>query len=96
MLVLITYDVNTEDNAGKTRLRRVAKQCINYGTRVQNSVFECNVNATQCRILKAKLQDIMDGTKDSVRFYYLGEYKKQKIECLGIQRGIDVNKELIF
>ena len=55
MLVLITYDVNTEDAAGRKRLRQIAKQCVNYGQRVQNSVFECLLDAAQCRLLQAKL-----------------------------------------
>lgn len=96
MLILITYDVNTEDEAGKGRLRRVAKQCLNYGVRVQNSVFECIVDGAQCRMLKGKLQDIMDEQKDSIRIYYLNEKQKQKIECLGVKKGISVEEALIF
>ena len=60
MLVLITYDVNTEDTAGRKRLRQIAKQCVNYGQRVQNSVFECLLDAAQCRVLQAKLCSLMD------------------------------------
>lgn len=97
MLVLITYDVNTEDEAGKSRLRRVAKQCVNYGVRVQNSVFECVVDGAQCRALKEKLQDIMNDEKDSIRIYYLNDRQKQKIECLGVKKGISVDTDsLIF
>ena len=69
MLVLVTYDVNTEDREGRKRLRRVAKQCVNYGVRVQNSVFECIVDAAQLRMLKKKLSDEIDEEKDSLRFY---------------------------
>ncbi len=69
MLVLITYDVNTETDAGKRRLRKVAKQCVNYGRRVQNSVFECILDNTQCVSLKAVLEDIIDKEVDSLRFY---------------------------
>ena len=72
MMVLITYDVNTEDAAGRKRLRQIAKQCVNYGQRVQNSVFECLVDPTQCKMLQHKLCEIMDEKKDSLRFYYLG------------------------
>ncbi len=68
MLVLITYDVNTETAAGKRRLRQVAKQCVNYGTRVQNSVFECEMDAAKCREVKAILEEIIDIKKDSLRF----------------------------
>lgn len=71
MLVLITYDVNTENATGKARLRKVAKQCVNYGRRVQNSVFECILDNAQSIALKATLEDIIDTEKDSLRFYYL-------------------------
>ena len=83
MLVLITYDVNTEDAAGRKRLRQIAKQCVNYGQRVQNSVFECLLDAAQCRMLQAKLRAIMDPKKDSLRFYYLGKRYENKIEHFG-------------
>lgn len=68
MLVLITYDVNTETTAGKARLRKVAKQCVNYGRRVQNSVFECLLDQAQCIALKAKRQKLIDEEVDSLRF----------------------------
>lgn len=74
MLVLITYDVNTETAAGKKRLRQVAKQCVNYGKRVQNSVFECEMDAAKCREVKAILENIIDVKTDSLRFYYLGNH----------------------
>ena len=80
MLVLITYDVNTENAAGKARLRKVAKQCVNYGRRVQNSVFECILDNAQSIALKATLEDIIDTEKDSLRFYYLGNKYQTKIE----------------
>ncbi|MGN1347284.1 MAG: CRISPR-associated endonuclease Cas2 [Eubacteriales bacterium] len=83
MLVLITYDVNTETSAGKKRLRQIARQCVNYGQRVQNSVFECKLDAAQCKILQAKLLGIMDSEKDSLRFYYLGNNYEKKIEHFG-------------
>ena len=67
MLVLITYDVNTEDAAGRKRLRQIAKQCVNYGQRVQCSVFECLLDPAQCKMLQAKLCKIMDPGKDSLR-----------------------------
>ncbi|MCI9171471.1 MAG: CRISPR-associated endonuclease Cas2 [Lawsonibacter sp.] len=85
MLVLITYDVNTEDAVGRKRLRQIAKQCVNYGQRVQNSVFECLLDAAQCRMLQAKLCKIMDQEKDSLRFYYLGNRYEKKIEHFGIK-----------
>ena len=91
MLILITYDVNTETAAGRTRLRKVAKQCVNYGRRVQNSVFECILDNAQCVSLKAILADIIDEKTDSLRFYYLGNNYKSKIEHLGIENGIPVD-----
>ena len=83
MLVLITYDVNTEDAAGRRRLRQIAKQCVNYGQRVQNSVFECLPDAAQCRMLQEKLCKLMDLEKDSLRFYYLGNRYENRIEHFG-------------
>ena len=96
MLVLITYDVNTENAAGRTRLRKVAKQCVNYGRRVQNSVFECILDNAQCITLKAILTDIIDEEKDSLRFYYLGNKYQTKIEHIGIDRGIAADQLLIL
>lgn len=89
MLVVITYDVNTENAAGQRRLRKIAKQCVNYGQRVQNSVFECLMDAAQCRMLQAKLLDIMDQEKDSLRFYYLGDKYQNKIEHFGAKCGYE-------
>lgn len=96
MLVLITYDVNTETTAGKKRLRKVAKQCVNYGRRVQNSVFECILDNAQCVMLKAELTDIIDTNVDSLRFYYLGNSYKTKIEHIGIDKGISADDILIM
>lgn len=96
MLVLITYDVNTETAAGKARLRKVAKQCVNYGRRVQNSVFECILDQAQCVLLKAILSDIIDEEVDSLRFYYLGDKYKTKVESIGLERGKAVDDILIL
>ena len=96
MLVLITYDVNTETDAGKRRLRKVAKQCVNYGQRVQNSVFECNLDAAKFRQVKAILEDIIDKDKDSLRFYNLGDKYKNKIEHIGAKKSFDVTETLIL
>ena len=96
MLVLITYDVNTENAAGKARLRKVAKQCVNYGRRVQNSVFECILDNAQCISLKAILTDIIEEEKDSLRFYYLGNNYQTKVEHIGIDRGIAADQPLIL
>ena len=96
MLVLITYDVNTENATGKARLRKVAKQCVNYGRRVQNSVFECILDNAQSIALKATLEDIIDTEKGSLRFYYLGNKYQTKIEHIGVDRGIAPDQTLIL
>lgn len=96
MLVLITYDVNTEDAAGRKRLRQIAKQCVNYGQRVQNSVFECLLDAAQCRMLQAKLCMIMDPEKDSLRFYYLGNRYENKIEHFGVKASYNPEDVLML
>ena len=96
MLVLITYDVNTQTDAGKRRLRRVAKECVNYGQRVQNSVFECHMDAAKCRQVKNILEKIIDKEVDSLRFYYLGDKYKNKVEHIGAKPGFDVTDTLIL
>lgn len=96
MLVLITYDVNTETAAGRTRLRKVAKQCMNYGRRVQNSVFECIVDNAQCLMLRSLLTDIIDVNVDSLRFYYLGNKYQTKVEHVGVDKGIAADDVLIL
>lgn len=96
MLVLITCDVNTESSAGKARLRKVAKQCENYGRRVQNSVFECILDQAQCVMLKSILRDIINEEVDSLRFYYLGNKYQTKVEHIGVDRGIAVDQTLIL
>ena len=96
MLVLITYDVNTETASGKKRLRKVAKQCENYGRRVQNSVFECILEQAQSIMLKQSLVDIIDENVDSLRFYYLGNKYQTKVEHVGVERGIAVDQPLIL
>ena len=96
MLVLITYDVNTEDAAGRKRLRQVAKQCVNYGPRVQCSVFECLLDAAQRRSLQAKLCAIIDPEKDSLRFYNLGNHYQSKIEHYGCKEAYQPEKPLFI
>ena len=84
MMVLITYDVSTETAAGRKRLRQIAKQCVNYGQRVQNSVFECVLDAAQCKLLQHKLLGIMNEKEDSLRFYYIGnQYQKLYSQSTG-------------
>ncbi|PFW60266.1 CRISPR-associated endonuclease Cas2 [Bacillus sp. AFS075034] len=96
MLVLITYDVSTVTSAGRKRLRKVSKVCQNYGQRVQNSVFECVVDATQFITLKIELTTIIDEDQDSLRFYRLGNNYKTKIEHIGVKESIDLESPLIF
>ena len=84
------------DAAGKTRLRRIAKNCVNYGQRVQNSVFECLLDAGQCRSLQAKLVSIMDPEKDSLRFYYLGNQYEKKVEHFGCKNSYQPEDTLIL
>lgn len=96
MFILVTYDVNTESESGKRRLRHVAKQCMNYGTRVQNSVFECVVSGAQCSMLKRTLEEIIDKEKDSIRIYYLGSEKSKKVEHIGVVKGVDLTDTMMF
>lgn len=96
MLVLITYDVNTKDAGGKKRLRKVAKECQNYGQRVQNSVFECIMDGTKAREVKEKILKLIDKDKDSLRFYYLGEKYKNKVEHYGIKESFDLEDSLLI
>lgn len=96
MLVLVTYDVNTETPAGQKRLRKVAKQCENYGQRVQNSVFECLIDNAQLKLFKALLTDIIDPEKDSLRFYYLGNNWRGKVEHIGAKPAVDLEGPLIL
>ncbi|MBG9688422.1 CRISPR-associated endonuclease Cas2 [Bacillus mycoides] len=96
MLVLITYDVSTVSGAGQKRLRKISKACQNYGQRVQNSVFECVVDATQFATLKLELLKIIDEDEDSLRFYQLGNNYKNKVEHIGVKESIDLESPLIF
>ncbi len=96
MMVLITYDVNTTDSAGRKRLRRAAKQCVNYGQRVQNSVFECLLEPFQFESLKAELVNIIDASKDSLRFYHLGANWKPRIEHVGINESYDPEGPIVL
>ena len=96
MLVLITYDVCTVTPEGRRRLRKVAKQCVNYGQRVQNSVFECIMDAAKCREVQHKLEQLIDKEKDSLRFYYLGNNYKNKVEHIGAKPSFDMEGTLIL
>ncbi len=89
MLVLITYDVNTETPAGRRRLRKVAKECVNYGQRVQNSVFECDLDAAQFELVKHRLELLIDPHTDSVRLYNLGNTYTPRITHFGVKAAYD-------
>lgn len=96
MLVLITYDVNVTSLTGTRRLRNVAKQCKNYGQRVQNSVFECLVDPTQFAELKHRLESIIDPKTDSLRYYFLGSNWKRHVEHYGAKETYDPEGVLII
>lgn len=96
MMVLITYDVKTEDSAGQKRLRRVAKLCRNHGQRVQYSVFECLVEPAQWAFLRQGLIDEIDPEHDSLRFYFLGANWRQRVEHIGAKPGYDPEGPLIL
>lgn len=96
MLVVITYDVNTETPAGRKRLRHVAKQCLNYGQRVQNSVFECILDQAKFKEVEHKLELIIDKEKDSLRFYFLGDNYKNKVIHIGAKKTFNVEDVLLF
>lgn len=95
MLVLITYDVSTKDATGRKRLRKVAKECVNYGQRVQNSVFECILDTSQLLRLKDKLVSIIDEEEDSIRFYNIGNKYQTKIEHFGVKESYEAEGVLI-
>jgi CRISPR-associated protein Cas2 len=96
MLVLITYDVNTETPAGRKRLRQVAKQCVNYGQRVQNSVFECDLDAAEYKRVQTLLVKLIDTETDSLRFYNLGDHYTRRIEHFGVKPGYDAEGTLML
>ena len=95
MLVVVAYDVRTEDKAGRRRLRRVAKLCQNFGQRVQFSVFECLVDPAQWANLKAKLLAEIDPKADSLRFYFLGANWQNRIEHIGAKQAYDPEGPLV-
>lgn len=96
MFIIVVYDVNTESNGGKTRLRKVAKACEGRGIRVQNSVFECDVDPGDWVFLKSRLLDLVDLDRDSLRFYLLGANWDRKIEHHGKQPLLNHQEELIL
>lgn len=89
MMILVTYDVNTETALGRKRLRHVAKLCVDYGQRVQNSVFECSVTPAEFVEIKDKLLRIIDAESDSIRFYLLGKNWQNRLETIGRDTSYD-------
>lgn len=96
MLVLITYDVNTTDPTGRRRLTKVAKTCVNYGQRVQNSVFECLLDAAQLVVVRDKLRKIIKEDSDSLRIYNLGNTYSNRTEHYGVKASYDPQEPLIL
>ncbi|MCS6886274.1 MAG: CRISPR-associated endonuclease Cas2 [Blastocatellia bacterium] len=94
MFIVIAYDVSTQDKAGATRLRRVARTCQDYGQRVQNSVFECKLDKQHWVVLRDKLLKIIDQKQDSLRIYFLD--KDVQIEHIGCKKPIDFEEPLVF
>ena len=96
MMVIISYDVSTTDNSGKTRLRKVAKECQNHAQRVQNSVFEADLDYSSFLKLKHNLLELIDEDKDSLRFYYLGNNWKRRVEHIGAKKTFDPEGAIII
>ena len=96
MYVLVTYDVSTTTPKGKSRLRKVAKTCLDFGQRVQNSVFECKVDPAQLASLKGQLLDLIDPKTDSIRFYHLGTNWERRVEHHGTKEGYNIERPLIL
>lgn len=93
MMMLVSYDVSTVNAAGRSRLRRAAKACLDYGQRVQNSVFECDVDPAQWAELKQRLTDLIEPEVDSLRFYYLGSNWQRRVEHLGAKPTLDLRND---
>ncbi|NLK22361.1 MAG: CRISPR-associated endonuclease Cas2 [Epulopiscium sp.] len=96
MMVVVSYDVATSETGGTKRLRLVAKECVNYGQRVQNSVFECILDPAQFEEFKHKLLKIADLNVDSICFYFLGSNWKNKINHYGVKKKMDIDEPLIL
>jgi CRISPR-associated protein Cas2 len=96
MMVLITYDVSTQTEAGKKRLTKVAKVCKNYGQRVQNSVFECLIDPVQLKQVQVELAKIIDPDKDSLRYYNLGNEWCNRVEHVGAKKSLDLEGPLLL
>jgi len=96
MFVLVSYDVSTVTKEGRRRLRRVAKACLDYGQRVQNSVFECLIDPTQWKVFRNRLVKEFDENEDSLRFYFLGSKWHNKVEHLGTKKTANLEEPLII
>lgn len=96
MMVLVSYDVSTREPEGSKRLRQVAKACLDYGQRVQYSVFEIEVEPGQWTLLKQRLLDLIDPNQDSLRFYYLGKNWQRRVEHIGAKETLDLHGPLIL
>ncbi len=95
-MVLVTYDVSTVTPEGRKRLRHVAKECVNHGQRVQNSVFECMLDPAQFALLRNKLEKIIDKNEDSLRYYLLGKNWRKRVEHIGTKATYDPEEAMIF
>jgi CRISPR-associated protein Cas2 len=96
MMILVSYDVSTTTEAGVRRLRKIAKICVDFGLRVQNSVFECNIDSARWEILKDKLLSTFDSDNDSLRFYFLGLNWKRRVEHHGNTALTDIEEPIII
>lgn len=96
MMVLITYDVSTSSSGGQKRLRKVAKECVNFGQRVQKSVFECLLDPAQFANLRNRLEKIIDEEQDSIRIYYLGNNWKHRVDHIGLKESYDPEGTLLL
>jgi CRISPR-associated protein Cas2 len=95
MLVLITYDISTETESGRRRLRKVSKKCQDFGQRVQNSVFECVIDSSRFKLMQAALEKIIDPEVDSIRYYFLGDEWRGRVVHVGAKVSLDLEGTLI-
>lgn len=95
MYILVTYDVDTTDKEGQRRLRRVAKACLDYGQRVQNSVFECELTEVQLCMLKDRIKEIIDNSLDSIRIYHLNRNENRRVDVIGVETAFNVKDTII-
>ena len=95
MYILVTYDVDTTNKEGQRRLRRVAKACLDYGQRVQNSVFECELTEVQLCMLKDRIKEIIDNSLDSIRIYHLNRNENRRVDAIGVETAFNVKDTII-